>query len=60
VLGAPKIGDHAAWGGRKSKVGGLDGLVKSAAAGKGNMPPRGGDASLSDAELKAAVEQMTR
>jgi cytochrome c5 len=34
--------------------------VKSAAKGKNSMPPRGGDASLSDSELKAAIEQMLK
>ncbi|HVT35994.1 MAG TPA: c-type cytochrome [Nevskiaceae bacterium] len=58
MLGAPKIGDKAAWGPRKSAAGGIDGLVASAGKGKNQMPPRGGDAELSDAELKAAIEQM--
>ena len=60
VLGAPKIGDAGAWGKRKSAAGGLEGLVKSATAGKNAMPPRGGDATLSDAEIKAAITQMLK
>lgn len=60
VLGAPKIGDKAAWGPRKSAAGGLDGLVSHALAGKNAMPPRGGNADLSDAEVKAAVESMLK
>jgi c(7)-type cytochrome triheme protein len=57
ILGAPKPGDVAAWSARL-KVG-LDGLVKSAAAGtpKG-MPPRGGRSDLSDAQLRSAIEYM--
>ena len=58
VLGAPKIGDAAAWG--KRKAAGLAALVASAAKGKNSMPPRGGDASLSDDELKAAIQDMLK
>jgi len=56
VAGAPKIGDKAAW---ESRVGqGMDNLVASAIKGKGAMPPKGGNTSLSDAEVKAAIEYM--
>ena len=57
VLGAPKFGDAAAWAPRVK--GGLDALVKSAIAGtpKG-MPPRGGRADLSEAQLRAVIEYM--
>jgi cytochrome c5 len=58
MLGAPKIGDKADWGKRKSADGGLDGLVASALKGKNSMPARGGDPDLSDAEIKAAIEYM--
>jgi len=57
VLGAPKIGDAAAWSQRLSAQGGLDGLTASAITGKGGMPPKGG-AMVSDAEIRAAVEHM--
>lgn len=60
VLGAPKIGDKADWGKRKGAAGGLDGLVAHALAGKNSMPPRGGNADLTDAEVKAAVESMLK
>jgi cytochrome c5 len=60
VLGAPKIGDKAAWGGRFKTDGGLDGLFANASKGKGSMPPRGGNPDLSDAELKAAIQQMLK
>jgi len=60
VLGAPKTGDAAAWSARKSAAGGLDGLVNSALHGKNAMPPKGGDPSLSDDEIKAAVEFLLK
>ena len=53
VAGAPKAGDKAAWGPRLAL--GYDGLVKSAAAGKNAMPPKGGAADLTDDELKRVV-----
>jgi cytochrome c5 len=58
MLGAPKIGDKGAWGARKSAAGGLDGLLKNAIAGKNAMPPRGGNADLSDGEVKSAIQFM--
>ena len=58
VAGAPKKGDQAAWAPRRGQ--GLDGLVKSATAGKGAMPPKGGAADLSEAELRAAIEFLTK
>lgn len=60
VLGAPKIGDKAEWGKRKSAAGGVDGLLSHALAGKNSMPPRGGNADLTDAEVKAAIEYMLK
>ncbi len=54
VAGAPKTGDKAAWAPRIAT--GMATLVKVATEGKNAMPPRGGDATLTDAELKAAVE----
>ena len=56
VAGAPKIGDKAAWAPRL--VQGLDGLAKSATAGKNAMPPRGG-ANLNPIELTKAIVFMT-
>jgi c(7)-type cytochrome triheme protein len=59
VLGAPKFGDAAAWGARAKAAGGLDGLVKSATAGTAKgMPPKGGRADLSAAQLKETIEYM--
>ncbi len=60
VLGAPKIGDKAAWSARKSAAGGVDGLAASAEKGKNSMPPRGGRADLSDDEIKGAVAEMLK
>ena len=58
AAGAPKRGDQAAWAPRLGQ--GIAGLVKSAAVGKGNMPPKGGAADLSEAELKAVVEYLVK
>jgi cytochrome c5 len=56
VAGAPKFGDKAAWAPRTSL--GVDKLTATVIKGKGVMPPRGGVANASDAELRAAVEHM--
>lgn len=53
TAGAPRPGDKAAWATRLNR--GLDTLVLSAIRGHGGMPPRGGKADLTDAELKGAV-----
>jgi cytochrome c5 len=58
AAGAPKKGDKAAWAPRLAQ--GIDGLIKSATAGKGAMPPKGGAADLSDAEFKAVVEYVSK
>lgn len=60
VAGAPKPGDKADWGPRIAQ--GKDTLYKHAIEGfngsKGAMPARGGSTTLSDDELKAAVDFM--
>jgi cytochrome c5 len=60
VSGAPKIGDKKAWDYRIAK--GMDLLVRHAIDGfmcnRGVAPPRGGDPSLSDAEVAAATAYM--
>jgi cytochrome c5 len=53
---APKTGDKAAWAPRIAL--GLDGLVKSAKAGKNAMPPNGGS-NATEEELKRAIVFMT-
>ena len=56
VAGAPKTGDKAAWKPRIAQ--GKDVLYTSAIKGKNLMPPKGGAASLSDADIKAAVDYL--
>lgn len=56
VAGAPKFGDKAGWSARLGA--GVDGLTASVIKGKGAMPPKGGAATASDAEIKAAVAFM--
>lgn len=60
VLGAPKTGDKAVWAARLTAAGGLDGLVGHAVNGKNAMPPKGGDASLSDQEVHDAVAYLLK
>lgn len=55
VNGAPKIGDHAAWGPRIAE--GKDALYKAAIGGKGNMPPKGGT-TWPDATIRMTVDYM--
>ena len=57
VAGAPKFGDKAAWAPRLKT--GTDALYASALKGKAAMPAKGGNASLADADAKAAVDYMT-
>jgi cytochrome c5 len=56
VANAPKIGDAKAWGPHIKE--GLNAMVATAIKGKGAMPPRGGDATLTDAEIARAVTYM--
>jgi cytochrome c5 len=60
VAGAPKPGDKEDWGPRIAQ--GKDTLYKHAIEGftgaKGMMPARGGASSLSDDDVKAAVDFM--
>ena len=60
LLGAPKVSDKAAWSARKAAAGGLDGLAASAIKGKNSMPARGGNADLSDDEIKSTVDLMLK
>ena len=57
VAGAPKAGDKAAWAPRLKT--GMAALYKSALQGKNAMPPRGGNAALTDDQVKAAVDYLT-
>lgn len=56
AAGAPKLGDKAAWVPRLKA--GNDALYAAAIKGKGAMPAKGGNASLTDADVKAAVDYM--
>ena len=56
AAGAPKIGDNNAWAPRIQK--GLNTLVQNANQGFRGMPAKGGNSSLSDAEVAAAVSYM--
>lgn len=55
AAGAPKLGDKAAWAPRIK-----DAAAMQAAAlkGKGVMPAKGGNSSLSDADVLAAVDYL--
>lgn len=54
--GAPRIGDKAAWAARLKQ--GLSITVRSAVRGHGGMPPRGGNAQLTDDEIRDAILYM--
>ncbi len=56
AAGAPKAGDKTAWAPRLKT--GMNALYASALKGKNAMPPKGGNAALSDAEIKAAVDYL--
>ena len=58
VLGAPKLGDKAAW--KVHLAEGIEHVYDAAINGEGGMPARGGDATLSDADVKAAVDYMIK
>jgi len=61
TFGAPKLGDKKAWSDRiaegeivmlKKAIAGIDGKV-------GMMPPRGGNSTLTDEEVKTIISYMT-
>ncbi len=56
ISGAPKAGDKTAWAPRLKT--GMDALYATALKGKGAMPPKGGNTSLVDADVKAAVDYL--
>lgn len=56
LMGAPKVGDKTTWSGLIA--GGTEKLVKNAINGIGNMPAKGGVASLTDEDVSAAVDYM--
>ncbi len=56
IAGAPKAGDKAAWAPRLKT--GMDMLYTNSLKGKNAMPPKGGNLSLADADVKAAVDYL--
>jgi cytochrome c5 len=56
LAGSPKFGDKAAWAPRIAT--GMPALYNAALHGLNAMPPKGGNASLTDAQVKAAVDYM--
>ncbi len=60
IAGAPRVGDLDAWANRIGT--GLENMVANAINGfqgsQGMMPAKGGNPSLSDEEIEAAVEYM--
>ena len=52
----PKLGDKAKWAPIAKQ--GTDALVAAVVKGKGAMPPKGGMATASNDDIKAAVEYM--
>ena len=60
IAGAPRVGDSDAWADRIGT--GLENMVANAINGfqgsQGMMPAKGGNPSLSDEEIEAAVEYM--
>lgn len=57
VAGAPKAGDKAAWAPHLKE--GMQALYANALKGKNAMPPKGGNAALSEADIRAAVDYLT-
>lgn len=56
VMGAPKLGNADHWKARIAK--GKTKLYQSAIKGFKGMPPKGGNPSLSDSDIKAAVDYL--
>jgi cytochrome c5 len=58
VANAPKFGDKKAWA--PHLMHGIEHLYENALKGLNAMPPRGGNLTLSDADVKAAVDYMVK
>lgn len=56
AAGAPILGNAEAWGPRVAK--GFDAVLSSALNGKGAMPARGGNPTLTDDEIRSVVSLM--
>ena len=55
-MGAPKTGDKKIWGSLLAK--GMGTLYDHSINGYKSMPPRGGNSSLTDEQVKEAVDYM--
>lgn len=60
VAGAPKLGDKGDWGPRLAQGESVlyEHAIKGFTGSKGMMPPKGGNPSLSDEDVRAAVDYM--
>ena len=60
IAGAPKMGDMAAWEARveKGRDVNVSNVINGYTGSTGVMPPKGGNPSLSDEEIAAAVDYM--
>lgn len=60
IAGAPKLGDAADWGPRIAQGDALllEHAIKGFTGQKGMMPAKGGFVTLSDDEVKAAIDYM--
>jgi cytochrome c5 len=60
IAGAPKFGDKAAWSARIAQGAHVlhDHAIKGYQGKAGVMPPKGGAASMPDADVKAAVDYI--
>ena len=58
LVGAPKLGDKAAWAPRIKR--GINALYASAINGKDQMPPKGGNRNLADIEVQRGVVYMAK
>jgi caa(3)-type oxidase subunit IV len=58
LMGAPRLGDKAAW--QPHAEHGMAKLVSNAVNGYGAMPPKGGHPELSEAEIRDAIVHMLR
>lgn len=56
LASAPRAGVRGDWEPRLMQ--GREQLLKSVLKGKGGMPPKGGNASISDAQAEAALDYM--
>jgi cytochrome c5 len=56
LAGAPLLGDKTAWAPRVAS--GRDKLLTSVMKGKGNMPVKAGNPSLSEKDIRAAIQYM--